>query len=93
MNPEVQNLILEQFRGLKDDVKELGEKVDIINTRIADIDHRVIQLEREVHRTRWIWAGAGGIIAIAVKEFITFTVKNWLPELNDAAAMAFLAIL
>ena len=97
MNPEVQSLILQQFSELKEEVrastKDLGNKVDVIAARVADIDARVIHLEKEVHRTRWVWAGAGGIIAIAVKEFLTFTIKNSLPALNEAAASVFLALL
>lgn len=93
MNPDVQNLILQQFAELKDDVKELGEKVDLIASRLMAVEQRVTHLEKEAVHTRWIWGGAGAIIALAVKEFISFTIKNWLPALNEAAASAFLALL
>ena len=55
------SLLFRELRKLDEDLDGLRE--------------RIIHLEHEARVTRWIFAGAGGIIAIIIKEVVEFFLR------------------
>ena len=63
MSTEVQNIIMKRLDEINEAVKKVDEDVDELRVEI-------IHLQHEAKITKWLFAGAGGIVAIAVKDVI-----------------------
>ena len=67
MSEKVQDLILKRL-------DEVSDHIDALRTQMhkehAELRERVIRLEHDNKVTRWIWAGAGAVLAVCIRELL-----------------------
>ena len=79
MSTEVQDLILQQL----DDIRKQAEKdralllqeLRKLDEDFAGLRERIIHIEHEAKTMRWIFAGAGGVVALILREVIPIVSK------------------